>query len=156
MPYTPEERKEHYLKNRDKILAKSRKFYANNTELMKQRAKEWRERHRAKILANAEKYRVENRSKIRQGAKDRNRKYRELVFNHYGNKCEYCGESNWEFLTIDHIGGGGSKHRKEIGAQGFYRWLVKNNYPSGLRTLCFNCNTSRGWFGYCPHKPEEI
>ena len=81
---------------------------------------------------------------------------RDTVFSYYGNKCECCGESNTLFLTIDHIDGGGSKHRREIktsGGIGFYRWLIKNNFPEGFRVLCFNCNCGRSRNGgTCPHE----
>jgi len=73
----------------------------------------------------------------------------------YGNKCVCCGEKNNEFLTIDHINGGGTKHRKEIGAS-FYLWLERNNYPNEYRVLCMNCNFSIGIRGYCPHQPKTI
>jgi hypothetical protein len=43
-------------------------------------------------------------------------------------------------LTVDHIDGGGSRHRKQIGNGHTYRWLKKHNYPSGYQVLCFNCN----------------
>lgn len=44
-------------------------------------------------------------------------------------------------LTIDHINGGGAKHRKQLGnsASRFYRWLIKHNYPEGYQVLCMNC-----------------
>jgi hypothetical protein len=78
------------------------------------------------------------------------------VFEHYGNQCACCGETRFEFLSIDHINGGGRKHREQLGSQGrgsrFYRWLVKNDFPGGYRTLCYNCNCSYGFFGYCPHE----
>jgi len=76
------------------------------------------------------------------------------VLNYYSDgmmKCSCCGESNIEFLTIDHINGGGSKHRKQIGANNINRWLIKNNFPVGYRILCMNCNFSIGVHGYCPH-----
>ena len=41
-------------------------------------------------------------------------------------------------LSIDHINGGGTKHREVIGS-GFYHWLIKNNYPSDYQVLCMNC-----------------
>ena len=68
-----------------------------------------------------------------------------------------CKESRLEFMCIDHIDGGGKQHRQEIGSKGgrhFYRWLIKNNFPSGYRVLCHNCNMSRAAFGYCPHENE--
>ncbi len=70
--------------------------------------------------------------------------------------CPGCSESRIEFLSIDHIDGGGTEHRKQIGSGGskLYSWLRKNDYPSGYRVLCHNCNQSYGSFGYCPHNGE--
>lgn len=65
--------------------------------------------------------------------------------------CLCCGEKNVEFLTIDHIGGGGAKHVKSISLRLYY-WLVKNNFPPGFQVLCWNCNESMGHYNYCPHK----
>lgn len=80
-----------------------------------------------------------------------------IVLVHYGGdppKCVCCGETYLEFLSIDHINGGGRKHLKQIGCygQGFYAWLIKNNFPEGYRVLCINCNFSLGHYGYCPHR----
>lgn len=82
---------------------------------------------------------------------------REKVFGHYGKNCACCGESRPEFLTIDHIDGGGNAHRKKIQRTGntFYGWLIKNNFPEGFQTLCFNCNCALGHAGYCPHERER-
>lgn len=58
-------------------------------------------------------------------------------------KCEICDEDDIDVLTIDHIDGGGTEHRKNINigaGSGFKRWLIKNNFPSGYRVLCRNCN----------------
>lgn len=68
--------------------------------------------------------------------------------------CNCCGETHLEFLTIDHVDGGGNKHRKSIGSRGglsFYTWLRKNNYPEGYQVLCQNCNHAMGHYGFCPH-----
>lgn len=70
-------------------------------------------------------------------------------------RCACCGESTLEFLCIDHINGGGNKHRKELGnakSKNFARWLKHNNYPAGFQTLCHNCNMAKGFYGACPHK----
>jgi hypothetical protein len=82
------------------------------------------------------------------------KRYRKTVMHHYGGaKCACCGERTFEFLSIDHINGGGNKHRKEakLSGKGIYRWLVKNGFPEGFRVLCHNCNFSIGAYGYCPH-----
>lgn len=71
----------------------------------------------------------------------------------YGGKCECCGELRVEFLAFDHIDGGGTAHRREVGSgAAFVRWLRTNDYPAGFRILCHNCNLSRGFLGYCPHE----
>ena len=92
--------------------------------------------------------------------KQKDRERRIQVIQHYSQGvgcCACCGESHIEFLGIDHIDGGGNKHRKEV--QNHYRniywYLIKNNYPDGYRVLCHNCNLARGFYGYCPHTKQE-
>lgn len=72
----------------------------------------------------------------------------------YGQDCACCGEKAPEFLAIDHVHGGGNRHRAEIGVAGskFYVWLRKNGFPPGYRVLCHNCNIAMGHYGYCPHQ----
>lgn len=78
------------------------------------------------------------------------------VFDHYGRVCVCCGDTHQEFLTIDHTNGGGNIHRKKVGSGStFYAWLVRNKFPEEFRTLCYNCNCSRGHCGYCPHEKER-
>ena len=70
---------------------------------------------------------------------------------YYGGKCECCGEAKGEFLSIDHINGGGSKHRRKENTQ-ISNWLRQRGYPKGYRVLCHNCNMAIGLYGECPHK----
>ena len=89
--------------------------------------------------------------------KTRKESLKQEIYNHYGQQCSCCKEKRIEFLCIDHINGGGNKHRKEIGCHiNLYRWIVKNNFPDILRILCFNCNQARGFYGYCPHEKERL
>lgn len=82
------------------------------------------------------------------------------VLSHYSNgdspQCSCCKESIIEFLSIDHIGGGGKTHRADVsggsGGINFYRWLKKNAFPTGYQVLCHNCNQAIGAFGSCPHQ----
>lgn len=69
-------------------------------------------------------------------------------------QCQGCNETNIEFLTIDHVGGWGHKHRRELHGNSIYRWLKINNFPDKFRVLCMNCNHARGKYGYCPHCKE--
>jgi len=78
------------------------------------------------------------------------------VFQHYGDSCACCGESEPLFLTIDHIQNDGAQHRKQINARNgtdIYRWIVLHDFPVGLQTLCRNCNWGKhANGGICPHK----
>jgi hypothetical protein len=91
----------------------------------------------------------------RKKGRERSRALREEVLRHYGGKCACCGELRSEFLAVDHIQGGGGKHRKEIGAgTAYFSWLKKNSYPSGYRILCHNCNMAVAFYGHCPHQKD--
>lgn len=82
-------------------------------------------------------------------------KNRKLLIAKLGGKCECCGKDNYDYLSIDHINGGGQQDRKS-----FKRWknyikhllnmdidILKNNY----RCLCYNCNYSKGSYKVCCH-----
>ncbi len=76
------------------------------------------------------------------------REYRQAkldVIVHYGGECEICGETYPEFLTIDHINGGGRKEKVRLGGTwALYRKLRSLGYPKdNYRLLCWNCNCSR-------------
>jgi hypothetical protein len=66
------------------------------------------------------------------------------------------------FLAIDHIGGGGNQHRRELGNKDrvassgqILRWLEQQGYPPGFRTLCHNCNYATAGGRTCPHQAGE-
>jgi len=111
------------------------------------------------IRKKSREYYWKNRDSILKKGKERSRQVKLKVINHYGGKCECCGEDVVEFLTIDHIHNNGNEHRKALKGKGIkvYEDIIKNNYPENeFRVLCFNCNITRGFYGYCPHKPDEI
>lgn len=99
-----------------------------------------------------------NKRAISKASAESNAKLKDEVFSAYGKECACCGECRIEFLTIDHVNGDGAAHRKLIGqsTRHIYLWLKKNGFPKhGFRTLCMNCNFSRGVHGYCPHEREK-
>ena len=77
-----------------------------------------------------------------------------ILVDHYSqgeNCCEKCGETDFDMLNIDHVNGGGVKHRKQMiekgmgyGVTALFRYLRENNFPNGYRVLCENCN----WLAY--------
>jgi len=99
-------------------------------------------------------YQVEYRAKTKPyysnwHSQKREEAKRELL-THYGNgrcACVLCGETRLPCLSIDHINCDGAAHRKSLSLDPndkhtglkMYKWLRENNYPSGFRTLCMNC-----------------
>lgn len=87
-------------------------------------------------------------------------KLRLLVLSNYGGKCACCGESEYEFLSIDHINGDRREDTKLLGfcqTNMLYRYLRNHNYPTNrYQLLCYNCNCAKGFFGACPHKKETV
>lgn len=138
------ENHESYLRHREKRIAYVQTWYQENKEHRLRYVRKW-------IAENKEKhdgYRIKRRRVIRDN-----------VFEAYGNKCACCGEAEPMFLTIDHINGGGNKHRKEVlGSHlraGFstYEWLARNGFPKEFQCLCQNCNVGKHRNkGICPHK----
>ena len=96
-----------------------------------------------------------NRKKILKYNKGWRDNLRKEIINAYGNKCECCGETRYEFLCIDHKNGNGEQHRRRLRKDAgvdFYCWLRKQGFPKEeFRLLCHNCNMSLGLYSYCPH-----
>jgi hypothetical protein len=95
-----------------------------------------------------------NRANVRRWA----RKLKSEMIAAYGGQCACCGERSIEFLTLDHINGGGRKHREELGGgNAIARDLKRRGWPKdGYRLLCANCNSALAWFGYCPHRRAKV
>lgn len=95
-----------------------------------------------------------NKQKCSQNAKAIAKKRRHETIQAYGGKCVCCGETHEEFLTIDHVYGGGAKERRLYGGC-IYARLKRLGFPKDdYRCLCMNCNWSFGKWGYCPHKEK--
>jgi hypothetical protein len=153
----PHYQKELYAKHRTKRLEEKRIFWEKNRGRICAKRKAMRPMIREHLNAKQRIWYKQwygiNRSNL---SLERERMKRR-VMDAYGSVCACCGEHRLEFLTIDHIDGGGTQHRIKIKKNGsqFYCWLVKNKYPEGYRVLCFNCNCSMGMKGYCPHQKEK-
>jgi hypothetical protein len=112
----------------------------------------WRDRYK-----NDPGYKAMVKARAKQDGETR----RLLVLQHYGGehpRCACCSEGALEFLCLDHVAGGGTKHRDQVRREGkaMTRWIIDNNFPKMFRVLCHNCNTSLGHYGYCPHKKKDL
>lgn len=157
------------LRQYNKEYQKNPEVIARRNELARQKraTPEGRERsnkngrnnyskHRQKILAELKRRRLEEpgfAERQSQKVKDYVKRTKDKIFAVLGRSCACCGESAPEFLTIDHIGGGGTKHRKSVGGNAaMYLAIIREGIPKDkYRTLCMNCNFSFGHWGRCPH-----
>ena len=124
----------------------NRKYYLKNGVHIRARTGAYHRTHREQLLPG-----------IRERQKCLYDKLRDEVIRAYGSECACCGDAHREFMSIDHINGGGRAHRQSIGKSGgsFYRWLKERGFPKDeFQLLCHNCNQAKGFYGACPHKEE--
>lgn len=127
---------EDYLAHRTEILAKAKADRRNRTAL--ELAEDARARHE---------YNQAHKPESRRRVTEWHQRQKLIVIDHYtGGKrtCTNCGFSDLRALSLEHIKGGGSKHRKAIqGKIDLYRWVITNNFPKDLTILCMNCQFIR-------------
>ncbi|KKL70161.1 hypothetical protein LCGC14_2107650 [marine sediment metagenome] len=129
----------YYRKNRAKRLSQSKRQYRRNKGPRKVYMRVYRAGHGEAFKG----YKRKSYAKLRKE-----------VLDAYGNACACCGVSQEKFLSMDHINGGGQRHRASIGhGNAFYRWLKEKGFPKNeFQLLCHNCNFAKGIYGVCPHK----
>lgn len=142
----PERRRElnkNYIeRNRDRL-----------SPVWRERAKQWQRAHPETVKAST----LRNKEKQKEWSKNRAISLKQQVMSAYGGYCTCCGESQIEFLSIDHIRNDGKKWRAEgkhsLGTN-FYFQLKKQGYPKeNLQILCYNCNLGKHYHGgVCPHQ----
>jgi hypothetical protein len=109
---------------------------------------------------NSTRHYLKNREAIREKERLKRIAERQKVLDFYGAYCHCpgCKENHKEFLTIEHLNGGGRAHRKKERVKNIYTWLCRTypngNFPDWLTIFCYNCNCSSGHYGYCPHEKE--
>ena len=154
-----------------KLLVNNKNFCNNKqspdgfNDQCKKCCNKYGKRHRSKYkieeLKRHKIYSIRNRNKISFYHKKRRYEFKKLAINILGGKCSCpgCGEIRIGFLTIDHINGGGRKHREitNYRRDGLYIWIINNpkKAKKTLRVMCYNCNCGRnanGGSGICPHE----
>lgn len=81
------------------------------------------------------------------------------VYDHYGEKCACCGETEPAFLCLDHVNDDGYAWRKALfngknvgsGAK-VYREIIRQGFPESFQVLCQNCNWGKRQPDGCPHQ----
>ena len=104
---------------------------------------EYYEVNSSKVLEYAKKNYSLNRIKRIKRAYELRKQRVSEIFELLGNKCSKCGFNNKIALQIDHINGGGYKHRKISGGGMTYYNQIKKGIKK-YRLLCANCNFIEG------------
>jgi hypothetical protein len=146
--------KEWREKNKERIYARRRECYALNIN-----------GSRDKTKISARKFYQKNKEYFKAHARKQYYGYKRRCIEAYSdgkNCCACCGESIFEFLTLDHINGDGAKHREEItgkkrvprSGQELFHYFCTNNFPDKdrLQVLCWNCNCGKRTAKVCPHQ----
>ena len=126
-------------------------YYQRNKERLSLKHKEWRDNNKDKVKA----YAINHRKTRRDYNKRKRQELKNIVYGHYGAVCSnpLCKDSRIEVLTLDHVNNDGFFLRKIHGTGlSLYSWIIKNNFPSYLQVLCWNCNLCKYHYGYLPAK----
>jgi hypothetical protein len=150
--------KNYYERNKEQILERQRKYVATHKEQHRAACQQWAKKNKSRMAAYYAQWRRENKEKTSKKNRDYKERMRSQVFEHYGNRCSCCGETRREFFAMDHVNGGGNKHRRLnrlTNAADLFLYIIRHNFPDEFRILCHNCNMSRGFYGFCPHERER-
>ncbi len=102
-----------------------------------------------------------NIEKSRSWDRARNQRIKLQLVAGYGGKCTCCGESEPQFLTLEHLNKDGQQHREAVngnknrGGMKIYLDVIKRGFPSDYTILCMNCNFAEKDSRSCPHKMAQ-
>jgi hypothetical protein len=142
--------KKYYDANRDTICEVSRNWRKGNKALVKEQKHRHTMKHKDRSLTKIIAWKEADQNRVRASGRAYIRRIKEQFISAYGGACQCCGETTYEFLSLDHIGGGG---RAGCGGVKSYLKARREGWPKDkYRLLCMNCNFSYGRYGMCPHK----
>lgn len=143
-------------RNPDKVKADKRKWNVVHAVAHRADARRWALEHPEEKKAISRRCYYKNRERFLANAKARTKKLRLEIITSLGGACACCGDTTFEFLTIDHINGGGKQHRRQYSGNSVYVIIRREGYPKDkYRVLCMDCNFSLGAWGYCPHEKQS-
>lgn len=114
-----------------------------------------------RCVKTAKDYYIRHKESISSHSSQYAAKIRTKVMSLYGDKCVCCGETYTGFLVLDHVIGGGTRHRSLVDkvygrGSNFYKWILRYYHNTGtlpneqLQILCSNCNMAKGINAKCP------
>lgn len=151
--------RESYKRHQPERLNAAKNYYRNHKHAKKEYDTQYRITNKNILKTKSVKYRQTHANDIYQIHKQYAVKLKYTVISHYSNGknvCAKCGITDINTLSIDHINGGGTQHKKTI-TQSFYNYLISHNFPDGYQVLCMNCQAIKiienNEYGYNHHRP---
>jgi len=151
-------------RHREEIKARRKAKYASDPELrrrVRERARKWAlenpERYRENMRIGSRAYYLRNRDLV--VSRLAIKRAREQVIDRLGARCECCGETIREFLTIDHRNRDGGEHRRKFHNKPYqiYMSILREGCPTDkYQVLCMNCNFATRYGEPCPHAKHEL
>lgn len=87
--------------------------------------------------------------------RDYRKRLRARCFAALGDACACCGETETDFLQIDHVEGGGNQERRERYSFDNIFLMRADGFPTDkYQLLCANCHYAKTRKGACPHKTK--
>lgn len=135
---------------------RQRQWYQENADRIRANARASYHANRDKRLAQQRKWQSNNIEHKRRYAEILRAKQQRELFEAYGGKCRCCGETELDFLTIEHSRRDGNQFRKRVPSGRSHAWLRQNGYPQdlGLEILCANCQMATWRKRGCPHRRD--
>lgn len=148
--------------------ARNRKWRAKNRNRANELARLSHYRNKSKRNKDSRDYYARCGDKVRELMRARNLSLKLQAYDAYGGRfCACCGESEINFLSLDHINNDGNEERRKYSTKGrnestaaggssaYYLRLKNQGYPFGYQVLCMNCNYGKRMnSGVCPHKTK--
>lgn len=134
--------KDYYLKNKTKILAKTKEYKEKNKEQIKEKQKKYVNENQKEINERRKIYRKTPNGRavmLVNGYQQKDKKYKRgdctitgkwIVENIFTKSCHYCGEDDWRKLGCDRVD---SK---------------LPHVPENVVPCCTKCNEKKGEMGY--------
>lgn len=139
-----EQRRTNYQLKKDGTFVSKARMPRLTDEQRSQRKDEHREYNKQYRLRNLETLKIQKKNYMNKTKLDG------IIA--YGGKCSCCGESTYEFLTIEHLNGRDKSDKKKLTGKQMWVRAKAEGYPDTYTVLCFNCNCAKGAFGTCPHQ----
>jgi hypothetical protein len=137
-------------KHRDEILVRRRvtdaKYRETHRDEIRERDRQmWKENNEAR-LESSYKSKAKRKDKVQAYnttyQRARRQKLKEQIFDLLGRQCVVCGyDTDIRALQIDHVNGGGTRHRKSFPSMtAYYEHILASGTSGEFQTLCANCN----------------